>query len=896
MDEDLKIVITSELEADEKASAQRISAQLPNIAKLINSKSSIKVGVELVNPDVATMKNQAQKISSQLSKAASVDVGVSLHVTRDAKQMLRNALKEVGDSGVDSKITAAMTKNLDDMQVKVKNIEATWVKVKDTKEKLLQLSISGVTQDQQDVTILQQYDESGKKVLETTKNLSLNLEKIEQQERRAAAQAQKDNESRVSYLNQQQILLDDIHSKYLDPNGAKPIVYVEDIEQLNQEYNKIYNTIKSLESTQGKLGTQAKDDLDKQIAGYKELARSIQNAEYVATSLRTKTTRDVNAEQVEKLAEYENKLRSSGKLTETFQRRISELRKTLSSAFDSSSLTAYLNQFDKLKSEVGSFDSQLSAVNAGFTKLAEYESKITSIRKAMLKTPSDSDEYNGLRNQLAFQLDLQKEISAEIGKQIAKNPELLQYASAYNQLLFVRKDCEAQIAIEEGRVADAANAVSASMESIPAVVQNIETRFRNLKDAPTELVQKIQSLTTLMNAVSNANGDKVKVEAYQKLQEAIKGCNQEITQLLGVQNGNIRSFVDTEKLEKAKADLTTIGRQWSALKGDPGLNQQFNTLSNNLKVVERGEMSLRQWTAQFARFKAEVKAAGKNMQSLGDILKNNVGKVLQWVSATTLLFRAFRLLKTAGSTIVGLNTAMIDLQKVTTATREEYDRFYRSANDTAKALGVTTEEVISQTAEWARLGYAMNDAAKLAKNSAIFEAISPGMDIEDATDGLVSVIKAYGVAAEDSLDGIISKINDIGNKFAVSNKNIVEVMTRASSAMSAANNTFEETVALATAAIEITRDATTVGKYLPNTAVMQYEKVAISVKGQRWFRPSKDFVIYIITPVGSWCDFFVLLHIDRKECVETVTLYMVTCIVSPLSYLNRMKIQSGLTK
>ncbi len=47
MDEDLKIVLTSELEADEQASAQRISAQLPNIAKMINSKSTIKVGVSL---------------------------------------------------------------------------------------------------------------------------------------------------------------------------------------------------------------------------------------------------------------------------------------------------------------------------------------------------------------------------------------------------------------------------------------------------------------------------------------------------------------------------------------------------------------------------------------------------------------------------------------------------------------------------------------------------------------------------------------------------------------------------------------------------------------------------------------------------------------------------------
>lgn len=54
--------------------------------------------------------------------------------------------------------------------------------------------------------------------------------------------------------------------------------------------------------------------------------------------------------------------------------------------------------------------------------------------------------------------------------------------------------------------------------------------------------------------------------------------------------------------------------------------------------------------------------------------------------------------------------------------------------------------------------------AKLAENSAIFEAISPDMDITQATDGLVSIIKAYDLDVEDSLDGIISKVNEVGNK------------------------------------------------------------------------------------------------------------------------------------
>jgi len=54
---------------------------------------------------------------------------------------------------------------------------------------------------------------------------------------------------------------------------------------------------------------------------------------------------------------------------------------------------------------------------------------------------------------------------------------------------------------------------------------------------------------------------------------------------------------------------------------------------------------------------------------------------------------------------------------------------------------------------------------------------------------------------------------------AVSNKDIVEIMTRSSSAMAAANNTFEDTVALGTAAVEVVRDAATVGDALKSVSM-----------------------------------------------------------------------------
>lgn len=88
----------------------------------------------------------------------------------------------------------------------------------------------------------------------------------------------------------------------------------------------------------------------------------------------------------------------------------------------------------------------------------------------------------------------------------------------------------------------------------------------------------------------------------------------------------------------------------------------------------------------------------------------------------------------------------------------------------------------------------------MAKTSSIFSSISPGLDIEQATDGLVSAMKAFGIEANDALDGIASKINAIGNSQAVSNVDIVEFLTRSSSAMKEANNSLEESIALGTAA------------------------------------------------------------------------------------------------
>ena len=109
-------------------------------------------------------------------------------------------------------------------------------------------------------------------------------------------------------------------------------------------------------------------------------------------------------------------------------------------------------------------------------------------------------------------------------------------------------------------------------------------------------------------------------------------------------------------------------------------------------------------------------------------------------------------------------------------------------------------------------GYNTQEAStKMAELSSKFKAISPGMDLENATDGLVSTMQAFHIKVEDAEREIMDSINRVGNTMATSNDEIVEMLKRSSAAMYAANNTLAETIALEAASVQITRNAQITG-------------------------------------------------------------------------------------
>lgn len=164
------------------------------------------------------------------------------------------------------------------------------------------------------------------------------------------------------------------------------------------------------------------------------------------------------------------------------------------------------------------------------------------------------------------------------------------------------------------------------------------------------------------------------------------------------------------------------------------------------------------------------------------------------------------------TTVSELDYELMDLRKTADMSTSELHDFYLESNNVAKEMGVTTKEILSQASAWSRLGYNTKETAtEMAKLSSQFATISPGMEVDEATTGLVSVMKAFNISTAQVKSEIMDKINIVGNNFATNNQEIIEGLQRMASAMASTGADLEDTIALFTAGQEVVQDAEQVG-------------------------------------------------------------------------------------
>ena len=105
-------------------------------------------------------------------------------------------------------------------------------------------------------------------------------------------------------------------------------------------------------------------------------------------------------------------------------------------------------------------------------------------------------------------------------------------------------------------------------------------------------------------------------------------------------------------------------------------------------------------------------------------IKEKMKSIMQYVASITSIYRIWGMLKQGVTYVREIDSALTELKKVTDETEATYDRFLNTAAKTADKVGSTIKEVVSSTADWARLGYSLEDAANLAESTSVLLNVS----------------------------------------------------------------------------------------------------------------------------------------------------------------------------
>ena len=324
----------------------------------------------------------------------------------------------------------------------------------------------------------------------------------------------------------------------------------------------------------------------------------------------------------------------------------------------------------------------------------------------------------------------------------------------------------------------------------------------------TELDTAIGNLVEYRNTLKNVSEVTVKQEAELKgLVTACEKASDSFKSLSASEKGASQIAIDklVQRINKDLDECTNYSKE--AKLGLRALRDELESANpRNLKEITSEIINIEN---------AEIRA-GRAGRSFFDTLKNSgFHQIAAQMAGMFGLYDVINIGRQAISTIVDLDDALLDLKKTTSMSSTELKNFYYSANDVAKQMGVTTKSIIEQASAWSRLGYSSNEqATEMAKLSSKFASISPGMDTDQAQEGMVSIMKAWQINPEDVEKEILDPINQLGNKFAESNDDIVEGMKRSAAALAAVGTDYKDAYSLFTGVQEVLQNSEVAGRAL----------------------------------------------------------------------------------
>ena len=137
---------------------------------------------------------------------------------------------------------------------------------------------------------------------------------------------------------------------------------------------------------------------------------------------------------------------------------------------------------------------------------------------------------------------------------------------------------------------------------------------------------------------------------------------------------------------------------------------------------------------EFKRLKSAVSAEGLNGKGLFGNLRQSFSQLSKfsgvWAMAQGAVVDIPRQIMSA---VTEINSAQIELRKVSSASDSQLSQYWNQAAESAKKYGATVSDVISSTADWSRLGYGLDDAKELSDMTTLLSRVGDNMTQESSS-------------------------------------------------------------------------------------------------------------------------------------------------------------------
>lgn len=269
------------------------------------------------------------------------------------------------------------------------------------------------------------------------------------------------------------------------------------------------------------------------------------------------------------------------------------------------------------------------------------------------------------------------------------------------------------------------------------------------------------------------------VESFNKYGKAIENIikkSEEMKNKVGNITRAVSDGFDIGDEASRRSELEAFANSFDGL--DKKSIQFADNYSKVTFTIKNGNGEVEKLTASFNQAGNAINASAKNMgkasSTLGSFFSNvkkKSGEILTYFTGANMVYKTVAQIKQGITYVREIDAALTELKKVTDETDETYKRFLQDASKTAGQIGSTVKDFTNATADFARLGYNIEQASDLAKAASVYYNVGDDLaDIGEASDSIISTMHGFNIEASNAM-GIVDKFNEVGKLLPLDNYN-----------------------------------------------------------------------------------------------------------------------------